>query len=105
MGRGTKGVGGEFQVDEVEPVAPAGSLNPTRTFSRQSHLSRTLGKHSYAFGQVLLACPRAVTDLITNTVETAMGVYLSGYHVVGNTLAKLGVPVEGGNPSHGEQDQ
>jgi len=42
-----EGVAREFQLDEVEPVAPAGSLNPTQMFSPQRHLSRT-------FGEVLL---------------------------------------------------
>jgi hypothetical protein len=44
-----------------------------------------------------------MTDLITNTVGTPLGVHLSGHHVVGNMLAKLGV--EMGNPAHREQDQ
>jgi len=46
-----------------------------------------------------------MTDLITNTVGTTLGVYLSGHPVVGNMLVKLGVPVEGGNAAHREQDQ
>jgi len=46
-----------------------------------------------------------ITDLITNTTGSALGVYLSGRHVTGIILARLGISIEERELAHPERDE